>query len=274
MSESDINNIYDTNNYREKFKATDYKKFSKLFIELINEYLTHTKDKILIQNQSKYIFVLERGIETISHIYNQLLLYTKNIELTIYHCERAYAYYVEFIGQIGDDKNSYLQLNSKDATLFVYKKTIFEVNNDFRKKFEIDDDDKIVLETTKNINNMYKKILLNILHTDEISIENNVNLLPFAMKSASKAIEKVINYEESNLYKLRDTLKISNKFIDLLGCKKLDTIKYSKIIESFLKKQKKVKIDEKVLLEKFNNGNFNKFINNLSSYKFTLWLFG
>ncbi len=93
------------------------------------------------------------------------------------------------------------------------------------------------------------------------------------MKSASKAIEKVINYEESNLYKLRDTLKISNKFIDLLGCKKLDTIKYSKIIESFLKKQKKVKIDEKVLLEKFNNGNFNKFINSLSSYKFTLWLF-
>ena len=67
MSESDINNIYDTNNYREKFKVTDYKKFSKLFIELINEYLTHTKDKILIQNQSKYIFVLERGMEKISN---------------------------------------------------------------------------------------------------------------------------------------------------------------------------------------------------------------
>ena len=98
---------------------------------------------------------------------------------------------------------------------YLYIKTIFEINNDFRKKFEIDNDDKIVLETTKNINNMYKKILLNILHADEISIENNTNLLPFAMKSASKAIEKVINYEETNLYKLKDTLKISNKFIEL-----------------------------------------------------------
>ena len=77
----------------------------------------------MLQNQSKYFFVLQRGIETITHIFRNLLLYTKNIELTIYHCKRAYIYYVEFIGQIGDDKNTYLQLNSKDATLFVYKKT-------------------------------------------------------------------------------------------------------------------------------------------------------
>ena len=48
-----------------------------------------------------------------------LLLYTKNIDLTISHCNKALYYYIEFIGQIGDENHSYLQLNSKDATLFI-----------------------------------------------------------------------------------------------------------------------------------------------------------
>ena len=102
------------------------------FIMYLYSYFTKSE---LPQNQRIYFFVIQRGIETITHIFNTLLLYTKNIELTIFHCKRAYIYYVEFIGQIGDDKNSYLQLNSKDATLFVYKKTIFEINNEYRKWF-------------------------------------------------------------------------------------------------------------------------------------------
>ena len=52
-------------------------------------------------------------------------------------------FYVEFIGQIGDDNNSYLQLNSKrDATFFVYKKTIFELNNEYRKQFVLSETEK------------------------------------------------------------------------------------------------------------------------------------
>ena len=38
------------------------------------------------------------------------------------------------MGQISEDNNSYLQLTSKDAMLFVYKKTIFDINTDFKKK--------------------------------------------------------------------------------------------------------------------------------------------
>ena len=110
MNNSDSQNIYDIENYKNSFSSLQYKNFTKLFIELINEFLIHLCDKILLQNQSKYFFVLQRGLETITHIFRNLLLYTKNIELTIYHCKRAYIYYVEFIGQIGDDKNTYLQL--------------------------------------------------------------------------------------------------------------------------------------------------------------------
>jgi hypothetical protein len=40
---------------------------------------------------------------------------------------------VEFIGQITGEQNTFLQLTSKDAIMFVYKKTIFEIHGDFRK---------------------------------------------------------------------------------------------------------------------------------------------
>ena len=79
MNTSDSQNIYDTENYKKSFSAMQYKHFTKLFIELINEFLAHLCDKILLQNQSKYFFVLQRGIETITHIFRSLLLYTKKI---------------------------------------------------------------------------------------------------------------------------------------------------------------------------------------------------
>ena len=80
----------------------------------------------------------------IMHIlFNMLLLYTKNIDLTISHCNKALYYYIEFIGQIADDSHSYLQLNSKDATLFIYKKTIFELNSEHRKNYTLSKEDKI-----------------------------------------------------------------------------------------------------------------------------------
>jgi len=180
MNNSDAQNIYDIENYKTSFSSMQYKNFTKLFIELINEFLIHLCDKILLQNQSKYYFVLQRGLETITHIFRNLLLYTKNIQLTIYHCKRAYIYYVEFIGQIGDDKNTYLQLNSKDATLFVYKKTLFEINNEYRKNFTIDNDDKMILDVTNRLNNIYTQILLYILSIDKISINNRDTVVTYA----------------------------------------------------------------------------------------------
>ena len=60
--------------------------------------------------------------------------------------QKSFYYYIEFIGQIGDSNHQFLQLNSKDATLFVFKKTVFEINSDHRKIFSspIGNDDFII----------------------------------------------------------------------------------------------------------------------------------
>ena len=125
------------NEYLQKYQA------------LIEEYIIFSHDNIYIQNVTYYKFVIKRGIETLNHIFNFLLMYTKNLDLTYYHCQKSFYYYVEFIGQMGDDNHSFLQLNSKDAALFVYKKTIFDINNEYRKEFSTTKEDLKYLKIIK-----------------------------------------------------------------------------------------------------------------------------
>ena len=107
----------------------------------------------------KGIKELGRGLETISHVFEIMLYYTKNLELTYYHSQKAFYFYGEFISQIIEDPNNYLQLSSKDATLFVYKKTIFEINAQIQKGVKI----LTELDKTKlDILNSYISILKTI----------------------------------------------------------------------------------------------------------------
>ena len=54
--------------------------------------------------------------------------------MTYYNCQKGYIYFIEFIGQISEDNHSFLQLNSKDASLFVYKKINFRNKQRYYKK--------------------------------------------------------------------------------------------------------------------------------------------
>ena len=104
----------------------------------------------------KGIKELGRGLETISHVFEIMLYYTKNLELTYYHSQKAFYFYGEFISQIIEDPNNYLQLSSKDAILFVYKKTIFEINAQIQKSVKILNE---IDKTKLDILNSYISIL-------------------------------------------------------------------------------------------------------------------
>ena len=79
----------------------------------------------------RYIF--KRGVETITNVFVGMLEYTMNADLSLYHSQKAFYFYVEFIEQITDSQNSFLQLTSRDAVMFVYKRTIFEINKEMVK---------------------------------------------------------------------------------------------------------------------------------------------
>jgi hypothetical protein len=54
--------------------------------------------------------------------------------MAYYHAIKSFYIYIEFIEQIAEDHHSFLKLYSRDATLFVYKKTIYGIPLDVTKQ--------------------------------------------------------------------------------------------------------------------------------------------
>ena len=130
LNEFDLRNI---ENYDKTITNDEDEIYLKYTIVII-QYLMLGIEKIKNQNSEYVKYILIKGIFTISYVFKMLLMYTCNLHLTYHHCQKSYSYYIEFIGQIGDDAVTYLQLNSKDAALFVYKKSIFDILDEIKKK--------------------------------------------------------------------------------------------------------------------------------------------
>ena len=111
---------------------------SENIIEILTKYL------LTINNFNKFFFtnitlyknnkLLEnlyiKGIILINNIFNISLLYLDSL-VDIYNlCEKGYIYFIEFINQINitnSSENNSFELTLKDAIIFSYKKTIFNI---------------------------------------------------------------------------------------------------------------------------------------------------
>ena len=132
-------------NYKESYNSDEIEQFSK-YINILNEFIHQVEGTLNLKNKNYKQFIIIKGIETISHVYKIILLYTKNLELCYYNCKRALYYYIEFISQIGEENHDFLKLTPKDAILFVYKKTIFSLDENFLKKFKSNKEDFMMID--------------------------------------------------------------------------------------------------------------------------------
>ena len=87
-----------------------------------------------IVNKNFSNFIIIRGLDTITHVFNIFLYYTQHLETTYIYSQKSLYLYIEFIEQIAFDKNSFLQLSSIDAVRYVYKKSIYEIKQNNCKK--------------------------------------------------------------------------------------------------------------------------------------------
>jgi serine/threonine protein kinase len=101
---------------------------------LVIEYLLFINETInSCKTNDNCKFIILRGLTTISYVFIFILHSSRNLNMAYYHSQKAFYYYTEFIGQITGDQNVFLQLTSRDAMMFVYKKTIFEIHSDYKK---------------------------------------------------------------------------------------------------------------------------------------------
>jgi hypothetical protein len=274
MESSKKTNIFEIKNYNKTLTISNDIILSK-FCELINEYLFHITENIIIQNRQYYIFILLRGLSTIKHIFNTMLLYTKNLDLTIYHTKKAYLFYVEFIGQIGEENNSYLQLNSKDATLFVYKKTIFEINNEYRKQFILNKDEKERFKLFDIFSKLVVEMFETVVYNENFKGETRMSYMMYIQKMTNKAVNKIIIMDKN----VKDKIDICEKYLyykNLLQnkCINIDECLFFNLSNLFLKKiQNSRDTSINYINKKMYHKNCNEKIVNETPLKFTNWLF-
>lgn len=249
MSSHARNNIQNIEGYNINFQDNYSTIFSKYML-IISEYLKHALDNIYLQNISYRKYIIKKGVSTITHIFNLLLIYTKNLDMIYFNCQKSFVYYIEFIGQIGEDNHTFLQLNSKDAALFIYKKTIFEINNDCRKDYISDDiSDKLV-----NI----VDILITTYNTILFRLIDNLELID---------IIKVVNVELSKIMQKSIKLYIDSGNTDILNSI-LSFVTHTKrepildYLDIFVKKLKKInKINTRILEQEILNNDNDNILN-------------
>ena len=235
-------NILDVNNYNTDLNNEDI--ILKEYNILLNEYLSHIIKQLIIKDNIHYLFVINRGFDLFKNIFVMLLHYSKNLDLVIHHLRKSYLYYTEFIGQVGEDSNSFLQLNSKDACLFVYKKTIYEINEEFKKKYELTENEKILFFNFIERIYIYTQIIKTVFKYN-IS-DNNV----FLTDDREKYIKNIKNYMNKILKMLmklenKEKYEIIHLFIEYIGEKNILLERKQSIIYHFIKKISSVNIDKK-----------------------------
>ncbi len=261
--------LNDSNNYRTELSNTIGDIVNK-YNTLLIEYLNFIVDNIGIKNSAYSKFIIERGIETITHVFTLILYYSRNVDMSYYHGQRSFYFYVEFIGQISDDQHTFLNLSSRDAAMFVYKKTIFELSTDYRKNLTEPTKDTLEKLDILNMNIcIFKNMIYFTLREMKIT-EKNI-IISNLVKQMESMCNKLLKYK----FSIQEYTTIEN-FISLMS-KTTCINKYYELVDIFIQKYSKIKpesankITDAKISEKFSDPNCESKLED-SSEKFIKWV--
>jgi hypothetical protein len=193
------------------------------YLNLVNNYNNLFFKNIKINDKKYFKYLLLNGLKTVSRVFIFILMYTRNLEAAYFHSEKSYYIYIEFVSQIDNHNHSYLQLNGKDASLFVYKKTIFDIDSNIKKDYICKEKDKL------DILNYFLEILLRLLNF-------------YYQEDYQEDLEEDLD-EDLEKYKLnlqnnkKNNLNILDSIISLFSLKLFsleNNIKYTKLVIEFI----------------------------------------
>lgn len=178
-------NYFDNLNYSIKDIIGAYKNI------IINYTKTIIDKNIVSFNNFKYIYL--KGLNIINNVFKLILLYTNNLDITNYHSEKVYYYYIEFIGQIKTNSNNFLDLTIDDATIFVYKKTIFNLNRYYKCS------ESGLLNEINIIIDGLSLLIFHFIKYDNINIVNTINEIIQFIKNNDKYVSNNMQYNKLTL---------------------------------------------------------------------------
>ncbi len=244
--------LYNTDNYKPQITNSLQEILNK-FSEILIEYMRFISEKIKIKNKRHYVFIFERGIETLIHVFTMIFYYTKNLDLTFFHSQKAYYFYIEFIEQISDDNITFLQLSSRDAVVFVYKKTIYDINNDYKKTCApLTGEENVIMDVLNSYMTIYKKISSYIINNPRFIFDKKEECI----NSACDKLVHITSLINKNKNKVKNPFGESiYLFIKLLIKEQVSIPLFFTTLEEFIKCvqiKKKGIVDEPILINKIN----------------------
>jgi hypothetical protein len=203
--------LTDSSNYRilceDRFESV-----SKKYMEIINYYILHSK---INMNTSNYIFL--KGIYIVTNVFKIIYYYTKNLELTVNYSNRAAFYYIEYVNQINDKDSDFVfvNLNLKDAVIYVYRKSIYEINDSYKKTVVNNKHEEILFDSIHNFTTFYCQIIqfifnkINIENMDEKELDGSLLNIYYFLDNICKNDSSDTNTDILNLLN-RKTIKNKN----------------------------------------------------------------
>jgi hypothetical protein len=255
--------IFDINNYNDTLDH-DTNEILINFMELIQICILYLNNNLEINNILSKKIIICNGVNIINNIFSILLLYTKNLDLSLKYSKKSFFYFCEFICQIYDEDNLFSSIH--EATKFVLKKTIYNINNDYKEnKFKLNKEEIENYNNIKNFTININNILICIIENNYKLDKNNLEIKEELLRN-NKLVIKIINTQNKNLL-----IQIYSKLYNVIFSNDM-IIKNEihKIMNKLLiyDKDKLINfnknLNDEVSLELIkNNRFFNKFINQL-----------
>ena len=268
-------------NYKRQLENTTTEIFV-MYMGIVQEFLVQCMDSIFITDVSYYRYIILKGIETIAHVFRNLLLYTNNLNITYHHSQKAFYYYVEFIGQIGEESHSFLQLNSKDATLFVYKKTIFDIKKDFSSHYKGDTTEttQFIIDNVAMLTGIYNRCLESIFCSEQWNTETCKNMLKLVDNRMCKFTQNILNADANgnanNGNANNANEHVYNNVIKMLEQVHIKNAEYGieliPILEVFTRKIKGKNITKEYLRTRLSHEDHDTIIQELTPLRYVNWL--
>ena len=179
-------------------------------VDITNYYILYS-----FEGSFKDIKITQKGIDVILNVFAMILLYTKNLELAIEYTNNSIYYFIEYVTQISTKNTEFVFVNLtiKDAILYVYRKSIFEIDDNHKRKFQNNPDETLYFEIVNSFIKTYSVILKefvenkNYIKSDIEDIKVHIYKINSYILTFFKTIEMYTNIELSDNKNITDSDK-------------------------------------------------------------------
>jgi hypothetical protein len=183
-----------SSNYRKNIGYAN-KDILKIYNSILSNCIKHAKENLSITNRNYLIYVLKNCVFVVNEVFLIILINTKNLELVVHFAQKAFFFYIEFMGQIGDNNHNFLKLSSSDAKLFVYKKTLYDLKRDSELSKEEITKINHITEVSDLVNLLVYSYLNNINNLEDLNfISTLFPLLDLISVNYNNNMKQIIEY--------------------------------------------------------------------------------